>query len=107
MSRKNENTGFTCENCGGMVQPLDNGSYRNHCPFCLYSKHIDILPGDRREKCGGLMAPVGLRYKPGKGYQIIHRCLKCGAERVNKAATDTTQPDDIEALGGINRVRIP
>jgi ribosomal protein S26 len=47
------------------------------------------------------MEPVGLRYKAGKGYQIIHRCLKCGAERPNKAAVDTVQPDDIEALAGI------
>ncbi|WDF05905.1 RNHCP domain-containing protein [Shouchella hunanensis] len=34
-----------------------NGSYRNHCPFCLYSKHQDIIPGDRASTCGGLMEP--------------------------------------------------
>ena len=104
MSRKDENTGFICENCGKLVLPLNNGSYRNHCPFCLYSKHIDKLPGDRRAQCHGLMRPLGLRYKPGKGYQIIHRCLRCGAERANKAAMDTVQPDDIEALAGINQI---
>jgi DNA-directed RNA polymerase subunit RPC12/RpoP len=98
MSRKNENTGFTCANCGKTVLPLDNGSYRNHCPFCLYSKHVDILPGDRRENCGGLMEPVNLRYKPGKGWQILHRCVRCGAERVNKVAAGTVQPDNIEVI---------
>ena len=83
--------------------PLSNGSYRNHCPFCLYSKHVDTLPGDRRETCGGLMMPVGIRYCARKGYQIVHRCLACGAERSNKAATDTVQPDDMEALAKLCR----
>jgi DNA-directed RNA polymerase subunit RPC12/RpoP len=101
MSRKEENTGFICQNCGRAVFPLDNGGYRNHCPFCLFSRHVDKAPGDRREACGGLMQPAGLRYKPGKGYQIIHRCLQCGAERANKAAVDTIQPDDIEAIAAI------
>ena len=101
MSRKQENTGFVCLRCGRAVLPLSNGSYRNHCPFCLFSRHVDKAPGDRREVCGGLMKPVGVRYKPGKGYQIFHRCLKCGAERANKAAVNTTQPDDIEALARI------
>jgi hypothetical protein len=101
MSRKDENTGFACEKCGRVVLPLSNGSYRNHCPFCLFSRHVDKEPGDRRETCGGLMAPVGIQYRAGKGYQIIHRCLVCGAERVNKAAVNTIQPDDIEALARI------
>jgi hypothetical protein len=48
MSRSTENTGFRCEHCQQMVQPVTNGSYRNHCPFCLHSKHVDIMPGDRR-----------------------------------------------------------
>ena len=98
MSRKSENTGFTCEHCGREVVALTNGSYRNHCPFCLYSKHVDVLPGDRMSECGGLMRPVGLRHKSGKGFQVIHACLRCGCESVNKVAEDTIQPDDIEAL---------
>lgn len=98
MSRREENTGFTCENCGRKVLPLNNGSYRNHCPFCLYSRHVDGKPGDRREHCGGLMKPVGIRYKSGKGYQIIHRCLKCGGISANKIAEDTLQPDGVDVL---------
>jgi len=98
MSRKEENTEFICRHCGRAVLPLNNGSYRNHCPFCLYSLHVDSKPGDRKSQCGGLMEPVGIVYKSGKGYQIMHRCLVCGAERVNKTAADTEQPDDIEAL---------
>ena len=98
MSRREENTGFICGHCGGAVMPVSNGSYRNHCPYCLYSKHVDKVPGDRSVKCGGLMAPVGIRYKSGKGYQIIHRCLVCGEEKANKVSDDINQPDDIEAL---------
>ena len=98
MSRRKENTGFICENCGREVLPLRNGGYRNHCPFCLFSKHVDTTLGDRREECCGLMKPVGLRYKSGKGFQIVHRCLQCGEERVNKIAEGTIQPDNIEAL---------
>jgi hypothetical protein len=101
MSRRDENTGFTCGWCGREVLPLNNGSYRNHCPFCLFSKHVDDAPGDRRVACGGLMAPVGIQYRAGKGYQIMHRCLSCGVERPNKAAFNTIQPDDIEALARI------
>ncbi len=98
MSKKKENAGFICENCGREVLPVTNGSYRNHCPFCLFSKHIDIVPGDRKRECGGLMKPVGLRYKSGKGFQIIHKCLRCGEESVNKVAEGSVQPDDIEEL---------
>ena len=35
--------GFICENCGRKVEPLGY-SCRNHCPYCLYSKHVDIEP---------------------------------------------------------------
>ncbi|HEX2945605.1 MAG TPA: RNHCP domain-containing protein [Clostridia bacterium] len=98
MGRKDENCSFTCENCGKDVLPLTNGSYRNHCPFCLYSKHVDNVPGDRLCKCKGLMKPIGLGYKAGKGYQVVHMCTKCGAKRVNKIAESTLQADDIEQL---------
>ncbi len=95
MSRREENAGFVCEHCGARVVPLTNGSYRNHCPSCLYSKHVDEAPGDRRSTCHGLMRPIGLVYKRKKGYQIVHQCLKCGVIRVNKVAVDTVQPDDL------------
>jgi len=98
MSRTRENTGFTCDHCGKHVLPLTNGSYRNHCPFCLYSKHVDRLPGDRAQSCDGLMAPVGIHYNSQKGYQIVHRCLRCGEESMCKTARDTVQPDDMDVI---------
>jgi len=44
------------------------------------------------------MAPVGVRVKPKKGWQLIHECRWCGARRVNRVAVDTDQPDDLDAL---------
>ncbi|KPK71021.1 hypothetical protein AMJ87_07875 [candidate division WOR_3 bacterium SM23_60] len=95
---KRENTGFICAYCSRTVVPVTNGSYRNHCPFCLYSKHLDIKPGDRRCTCHGLMKPVGLQYSTKKGFQIIHECLECGSRTVNKVAEFTAQPDDTDEL---------
>ncbi len=75
---------FTCEHCGAKVK--GNG-YTNHCPQCLYSKHVDINPGDRAADCGGLMEPVDIELKDGK-YVIVHRCQKCGFIRRNKLCDD-------------------
>jgi len=48
---------FICEKCG-FVNVGDG--YTNHCQKCLWSKHVDINPGDRAEKCQGLMEPINL-----------------------------------------------
>jgi DNA-directed RNA polymerase subunit RPC12/RpoP len=98
VSRKTENTGFICSHCGAEVKPLDNGSYRNHCPFCLYSLHVDNLPGDRMSDCHGIMEPVRIRYHSKKGLQIIHRCQKCDVEKVNRIAADAIQPDNKDKI---------
>ena len=98
MSRKEENTHFRCINCLKNILPLDNGSYRNHCPFCLVSLHVDQEIGDRKSDCKGVMPPIFILYKKKKGWQIVHKCKKCGFEKANKVAENCTQPDDIEAL---------
>ncbi|GAK03094.1 hypothetical protein JCM19037_1382 [Geomicrobium sp. JCM 19037] len=95
MSRSDENTQFVCEHCREQVVPLSNGSYRNHCPFCLYSKHVDIVPGDRASSCHGLMEPVDVKSHSKKGYQLLHKCLVCSHEQYNKVADDTEQSDDL------------
>jgi hypothetical protein len=76
---------------------LTNGSYRNHCYRCLYSIHVDETPGDRRSRCGGPMRPVGV-VRSKKGWQIVHRCLACGAVRRNRVAERTECADAIEPL---------
>jgi DNA-directed RNA polymerase subunit RPC12/RpoP len=98
VSRKNENTAFVCINCGKTVPPLSNGSYRNHCPYCLYSLHVDIVPGDRKNECHGRMKPIGILFNSKKGYQIKHKCEKCGTEKVNCVAMDTEVPDSMDMI---------
>ena len=98
MSRKKENTSFRCANCGKPVIALSNGSYRNHCPFCLYSIHIDEDIGDRQSNCQGLMAPAGIEFNSKKGYQIIHVCRNCGVTRLNRIAENTEMPDDFDMV---------
>lgn len=93
------NTGFTCAVCGAEVPPLANGSYRNHCPVCLCSLHVDVNPGDRASDCGGVLDPVTAELDGKKGWIIVHRCRRCGAVRRNRAALDDTAwPDDYERL---------
>ena len=84
--------GFICENCNKEVQKL-NYTARDHCPFCLYSKHVDINPGDRQNKCLGLLKPVSIeKYK--NTYKIIYKCLKCGELHRNIMASD----DDFDKI---------
>lgn len=61
------NETFTCEHCGEKITIHPTGSARNHCPYCLYSKHVDdAFPGDRASGCCGLMEPIGTDWKKGK-----------------------------------------
>lgn len=71
---------FKCENCG---QEVHGGGYTNHCPNCLWSKHVDMNPGDRMCDCKGLMEPVDILQKDAD-YVILHKCKICGFERKNK-----------------------
>ena len=81
---------FACLNCGAQVQ---GDGFTNHCPRCLYSRHVDIQPGDRAAQCGGLMAPIAVE-KRGDAYRILHRCQVCAVERWNKSDPE----DDFERL---------
>lgn len=68
---------FSCEHCGADVSGT---GYTNHCPQCLWSKHVDKDPGDRAERCGGMMEPIRIEGSS-PDYTIIHKCTKCGTER--------------------------
>lgn len=103
MARHLENTGFICKNCNKNILPISNGSYRNHCPFCLHSIHLDLIPGDRASSCRGLMKPLHLTYKSKKGWQIIHICLSCGCKKACRVAMDTIQPDSYKMLALVNQ----
>lgn len=78
---------FTCENCGAQVQ---GDGYRNHCPKCLVSKHVDIHPGDRAADCGGLMDVTDIERKKGE-WVLVQTCRLCGFVRRNKIQDDDDQ----------------
>ncbi len=95
MGKKEQNTDFVCVVCRQRVTALRNGGYRNHCPFCLSSLHLDDrVPGDRKSHCHGIMKACKVQFSGNKGWQIVHKCLTCGAERVNKIAERDVQSDD-------------
>lgn len=83
---------FICENCGKKVEKL-NYTARDHCPFCLYSKHVDINPGDRQNNCKGLLEPIDIE-KYNNTYKIVYKCEKCGKLHKNIIAKD----DDMNVI---------
>lgn len=92
--RKTEN--FVCEKCGFGVK---GDGYTNHCPKCLWGKHVDVNPGDRGERCEGMMKPTGTFLKKGEN-NVVHRCVKCGFERNNKV----DESDDFDAFVKISSI---
>ncbi len=97
MSRQNRQTinyyeTFICGNCGRTVKPQESGSeHRNHCPYCLWSRHLDLKPGDRRSGCRGLMNPISIWVQDKMEWSLIHRCCKCGFIRSNRIAGDDNE----------------
>ncbi len=92
---------FRCSYCGksaAFSESIGTG-HRNHCPFCLRSKHVDLeKSGDRKSKCEKEMKPLGLTFKKegedkyGKARQgeimLIHKCAGCGKISINRIAGD-------------------
>ena len=99
MKRFNElDEGFICENCNKEVKPLRYSS-RDHCPYCLYSKHVDINPGDRLNPCKGLLKPIEIeKYKD--TYKIVYKCNKCKELHKNIIAKD----DDMNEIIKISNI---
>lgn len=98
---------FQCVHCGYWVtsNPQFSGvNHRNHCPYCLWSKHLDWFEaGDRLSPCKSAMRPLGLVLKrTNKKYgnsftgelMLVHQCLECGKKVINRIAAD----DDVEAI---------
>ena len=89
---------FICENCGQHVLPLKYTA-RDHCPHCLYSKHVDIMPGDRQNNCKGLLEPIALE-KFKDSYKIVYKCQKCNQIHKNVIATD----DDFDRIIELSKI---
>lgn len=80
---------FSCANCGKEIHPDGAGSnHRNHCPYCLYSLHVDEEPGDRKASCHGKMEPIAVVSREDGDWSILHRCMRCGKLNLNRALAD-------------------
>lgn len=95
------NADFTCQHCGRFVSArtaISGVVNRNHCPYCLHSRHVDLFEaGDRLCACKAPMAPVGLslkktrdKYAPHRQGELmlVHRCMACGDLSINRIAAD-------------------
>jgi len=92
--RKIEN--FICQKCGEKVK---GKGYTDHCPKCLWSKHVDVNPGDRKSECNGLMEPISAEVRNDK-YIIYYKCNKCGFRHRVKSALD----DDFEEIIKLTKI---
>jgi hypothetical protein len=99
--RPGREAGFSCTACRRYVScdsELSGVRSRNHCPHCLWSRHMDLnRPGDRLSLCRRRMKPVGLALKktnqkyslePGGELKLIHVCEGCGKISINRIAAD-------------------
>lgn len=83
--------------------------HRNHCPDCLWSKHVDLnKSGDKKAQCLAMMEPVGLTFKQ-EGFDkfgnrkkgeimIIHRCINSDKISINRIAADDNPETILEVF---------
>ncbi|MBC3988123.1 RNHCP domain-containing protein [Streptomyces buecherae] len=87
--RSRNATSFRCLHCGLDISLSAVGtSHRNHCPHCLWSRHLDTTPGDRAADCGARMEPLAITVRGDGEWVIIHRCTGCGVLHANRTAGD-------------------
>jgi RNHCP domain-containing protein len=98
---------FKCTHCHILVSSahfLSGVNNRNHCPYCLWSCHLDLhASGDRLSACKGQMKPIGLTMKNGRNkyrldqrgeLMLVHECIECGDLSINRIAAD----DDLASI---------
>ena len=107
-----EAEGFQCTHCRAYVSAnrmLAGVQNRNHCPYCLWSRHLDLyVAGDRLAACREKMKPVGLalkqtakKYGPGWGeLMLVHECQECGKVSLNRIAADDVAETLFEVYRG-------
>ncbi len=81
---------FRCRHCLLDV-PLEapGTRHRNHCPGCLWSRHLDgEVPGDRAAECGSSMEPIAITVRGDGEWVLVHRCLACDEVHLNRSAGD-------------------
>jgi len=95
---------LVCKNFVSAETALSGVVNRNHCPYCLASRHLDLYAaGDRLSACKAQMRPIALTQKQtakkyaqsGQGeLMLVHLCTDCGKASLNRIAAD----DDLESV---------
>jgi hypothetical protein len=87
---RNHSSTFRCRRCGLDVSEGAPGTaHRNHCPNCLWSRHVDAdTPGDRESDCGALMEPIAITVRGDGEWVLVHRCSGCDELGLNRSAGD-------------------
>ena len=88
--RSEQDQAFKCVHCKQFIgAPITGGRHRNHCPNCLWSRHVDDShPGDRKSDCHAAMEPIGKLVRRNGEQVLMHRCRACGKEDPNRIAAD-------------------
>lgn len=91
--RRDEREGFTCIRCKVHIQAIGFGTkHRNHCPRCLWSRHVDERPGDRQNPCRAPMEPIAISVRSDQDeWVLIHRCTACAELIVNRIGGDDSE----------------
>ena len=91
---------FRCQHCRLDVSMDAPGTtHRNHCPTCLWSRHLDaVVPGDRAAACAGPMEPIAVTVHADGEWALVHRCAGCAAVSVNRIAGDDSPASRTVAL---------
>ena len=105
------NADFKCLHCGHHISAnafLAGVNNRNHCPYCLWSRHLDwYQAGDRLSACKAGMRPVGLTLKRGRNkyacvadgeLMLVHQCIECEKLSINRIAADDVPEALIEVF---------
>lgn len=88
-ARRPRQSSFRCGQCRLDVSTLAVGTaHRNHCPNCLWSRHVDDGPGDRASLCGSLMEPIAITVRGDGEWILVHRCQGCDVIHLNRTAGD-------------------
>jgi hypothetical protein len=111
MSRPQAFGDFKCAHCHHTVYNahwLSGVNNRNHCPYCLWSRHLDLYSaGDRLSACKAPMQPLALtakrcknKYGHGRGeLMLVHMCIDCGDVSINRIAADDDAWTLLEVFG--------
>ena len=109
--RVDNNTDFKCRHCSAYVSAssaLAGVANRNHCPYCLWSRHLDLFEaGDRLAACKAPMRPVGLTLKNSRNkyarirsgeLMLVHLCTDCERISINRIAADDVRQAILEVF---------